>query len=129
MMTAMEEVIFQPLYLFHPNQPGGVLVETQDVYDKLRAQGGWVESPAEFGVITAPNTDQAILQGAAIMPAPPPEARTTGPAVAVLETEVASLQALLTAVTERLEALEAKTDALTTPPEEDDTPHATRGRK
>ena len=114
MAEAPPEEVFQPLWIFHPSRPGGVLVETQKVYDELMKQGGWVESPAEFGVFTAPNVEQQVLQAAAVMPAPPPMVPTTGPAVQALEVQVAALttdmdtlREVLKGYDDRLQALEA----------------------
>lgn len=54
---------FAPCVLYHPSR--GVadpeLVESQEMYDFLMSQGGWVDTPAAFGVITAPNREQQIV--------------------------------------------------------------------
>jgi hypothetical protein len=125
MAEAVSVEVFQPVWLFHPARPDGILIETQEVYDKVMAQGGWVSSPAVFGVITAPNPDQMALQAATILPPTPvPMAPMTGPAVQVLEEKVADLESeieslhkLFEGYEHRLVALENPSAGATTPSE------------
>jgi hypothetical protein len=109
--------IFQPTWLYHPSRPRGVLVESQEVYDSLMAQGGWVDSPAIFGVITAPNTDQQVLQDALVLPPVPVAPPSTGPAVQALDDRVAVLESRLEALAQEtaqeLAILQERLDALT----------------
>jgi hypothetical protein len=126
----MDEEVFSPRWLYHPSQPRGVLVETQDIYDKLMAQGGWVSSPAEFGLVTAPNRDQQVLQDALVMPAPPVILPTTGPAVSALEEKVADLETEIDTLHSLLKAMESRLAALEMPVVvEDKAPPAGQGKK
>lgn len=115
MAEATPEETFEPLWLFHPNNPSGVLIETQEVYDELMRQGGWVDTPAKFGVFTAPNVEQQLLQAASLRPVPPPVVPSVGPAVGVLEVKVAALEATLADVREVLMGHEERLQALEAP--------------
>jgi len=97
---------FQPCWLFHPARPDGILIETQEVYDTVMAQPGWVTSPAQFGVITAPNPDQRALQAATLLPPTPvPLAPMTGPAVQALEEKAQALEEKVSVLESEIESL------------------------
>ena len=49
--------LFEPTYLFHKDGRAE-LVENEDVYLMLLKTPEWAESPAAFGVITAPDKEQ-----------------------------------------------------------------------
>jgi uncharacterized coiled-coil protein SlyX len=109
----MEEVpVFEPRWLFHPTRDDE-LVETQEMYDHLMSQGGWVHTPAELGRITAPNREQTAMMRQAQTPAAP---ATPGPAsvpssdhrVADLETEIETLHKVLEDQMARMQQMQAE---------------------
>lgn len=112
-----EEVEFQGTWLYRPDYPEGVLIETQDEYDKAMQAGGWVDTPALFGVITAPNREQMVLQALSARPAASPAQvpePPRGPAFVALEqrveeqdSEIEAIHALLKKMQDQLSTLVA----------------------
>lgn len=108
----MDAVGFDPTWLYR--QDGHrVLVESQEVYDALMAEGGWAQTPAAFGIITAPNREQQILLGIVTeVPLGPVAPAPMVPADPGLEARVQWLEGALKAVQGLVDALLARCEAL-----------------
>ena len=65
-----EERKFEPAFLFHKDGRREK-VENQDIYEMLLKTKEWATSPAEWGVITAPNKEQAFAMELAAQATPP----------------------------------------------------------
>lgn len=110
---------FDPVWLFHPDRgTNGELVEDQESYD-IFVKAGWVHSPAEFGLITAPNKDQALQQsmsaGGGESPAPPPPPVAEDTRLDEMASEVEALHKLLADQQKTITTLTARVAKLEEP--------------
>ena len=131
---------FEGGWLFTANYPAepAQLVEDEAIYTEMLDSGRWKTSPADHGIITAPNQEQAQQMIAAGKTPPGMEPMTVeagplGDRVAALEAQMRTLHdALATAgrhydeQQQELSALERRVEALERAAHSDDQPHTRR---
>ena len=111
---------FAPCWLFHATREPQ-LVETQAMYDSLMADGSWADSPAVWGIITAPNREQMALGSLGSMPTGSVitgSVQGTGPLSGIQnalhdqESELEALHTLVAALRDKVTVLEDTVAAL-----------------
>jgi len=97
---------FEPSWLFHADGRQE-LVENADIYEMLLATGEWKKTPAEHGIITAPNKEQmqSLLSAGAVMASAPPQAQPGE--VGALKDRVAALEDQVKTLFRALDTLHA----------------------